>query len=266
MSGAPAVAAPFHVVIPARFASTRLPGKPLRLVCGRPMIEHTVQRARESGCSDAVVATDDVRIADVVRAFGGHAVLTSPAHLSGTDRITEVADLLGWSDDDIVLNLQGDEPCMPSELIRRVAGELAARDDAQIATAATPIRRLDEVFAPQVVKVVFDARGRALYFSRAPIPFVRGSFEQGPTGTGEPPYPFWRHLGMYAYRVGTLRALTGMPPAQLELAESLEQLRAIHAGFVIAVVPTLLDVGPGVDVEADLARAEAWLFRSQSQH
>jgi 3-deoxy-manno-octulosonate cytidylyltransferase (CMP-KDO synthetase) len=259
MSRAGGAEVPFHVVIPARFASTRLPGKPLRLLQGRPMIVHTLERARESGCVNAVVATDDARIAEVVRAFGGCVQLTSPEHVSGTDRLAEVVDALGWPDDAIVVNLQGDEPCMPGQLVGRVARELAGRDDARIATVATPIRHVDEVFAPQVVKVVFDAIGRALYFSRAPIPFVRGRFEGGPGSVTELPCPFWRHLGLYAYRAGTLRTLSRLAPAALELAESLEQLRALAAGLAIAVVATELETGPGVDVEADLAKAEAWL-------
>jgi 3-deoxy-manno-octulosonate cytidylyltransferase (CMP-KDO synthetase) len=223
------------------------------------MIEHTLRRAHESGCASAVVATDDARIASAVRGFGGSVQMTSPDHLSGTDRLAEVAEALGWPDDAIVVNLQGDEPCMPGSLVRSVAAELARRDDVQVATVATPIRDVGDVFAPQVVKVVFDALGTALYFSRAPIPFVRGRFEDGAASVRELPAQFWRHLGLYAYRVGTLRRLASLPPAQLELAESLEQLRALAAGIRIAIVTTELETGPGVDVESDLAKAESWL-------
>jgi 3-deoxy-manno-octulosonate cytidylyltransferase (CMP-KDO synthetase) len=281
----------FKIVIPSRMAATRLPGKPLRLLAGRPMVVHVLERARaaiergqSSITSDAtanthkslisegtvltspppvldaiVVATDDQRIVDAIEQAGGRAVMTRPDHPSGSDRIHEVATSLGWSDDTIVVNLQGDEPGMPAEAIRRVAELLATTPGAAIATLATPIREVRDLFDPAVVKCVIDDRGLARTFSRAPIPFVRGLFDNGRPDALPQGVPFLRHLGLYAYRVGSLRRLCETPPHAWEKAESLEQLRALAIGMQIAV--GILDRPPphGVDTEADLARAEAEL-------
>jgi 3-deoxy-manno-octulosonate cytidylyltransferase (CMP-KDO synthetase) len=239
-----------------------LPGKPLRLIAGRPMIEHVWRRATEAGADEVLVATDDDGIRDVVEHFGGHAVMTSPDHPSGTDRLAEVAAQLGWPDDAVVVNLQGDEPCMDPAAVRRVAA-LLDEPDAGMATLATPIREPADLFDPAVVKVVIDAAGNARWFSRAPIPWVRGHFApgSGPPAALPPGMPFLRHLGLYAYRVGILRQLCATPPQPYETAEALEQLRALVIGVLIRIAVLDNDPGHGVDTEADLARAERELAR-----
>lgn len=249
----------FKIVIPSRMSATRLPGKPLRLLAGSPMVVHVLDRAIEAGAEDVIVATDDTRIADVITGVGGRAVMTRPDHPSGSDRIHEVATSLQWSDDTIVVNLQGDEPGMPAEAVRRVALLLASTPGAHLATLATPIRSVADLFDPSVVKTVLDEAGLARTFSRAPIPFVRGVFDKGMPETLPEGVPFLRHLGLYAYRVGSLRRLCETPVHAWEKAESLEQLRALAIGMEIAV--GILDRPPphGVDTEADLARAEAEL-------
>lgn len=240
----------FRVVIPARFAASRLPGKPLRSVAGRALVLRCVDVATRSGAAHVAVATDDERIAAVVRGEGHSAVMTRVDHPSGTDRLAEVAALSGWGDDDIIVNLQGDEPLVPPELLARLAQALLERPDVGIATVATPIHSVDEVRSPHVVKVVMDERQRALYFSRAPIPHDRD--ERGDVMR-------YRHLGLYAYRVRTLQTLAATPVHALERAEQLEQLRALAHGIAIHV--TLVDQAPppGVDTQADLERVEAHL-------
>jgi 3-deoxy-manno-octulosonate cytidylyltransferase (CMP-KDO synthetase) len=247
----------FDVVIPARFASSRLPGKPLREIAGRPMILHTVDRALGSGAARVLVATDDERIQDVVRCAGVECLMTRSDHETGSDRLAEVVDLLGHRDDALIVNLQGDEPLMPPTLLETVAHRLAADAKAGVATLAIPIRAVDELFDPNVVKVVTDDASRALYFSRAPIPFVRDAFATGRPASLPPDVPFLRHLGVYAYRAGTLRRFAALPPARVELGERLEQLRLMSAGITIAL--DVIDEAPacGVDTEEDLARAEA---------
>jgi 3-deoxy-manno-octulosonate cytidylyltransferase (CMP-KDO synthetase) len=259
---------PFRVVIPARHASTRLPGKPLIPLAGEPMILHVLRRAREAEPHEVVVATDDARIAEVVEKAGARAVLTSPDHPSGTDRLAEVAATLGFAPDDIVVNLQGDEPLMPAALVRGVAEALAQRADADLATLAVPVRDPAEIANPNCVKVVLDAGGRALYFSRAPIPWVRAEY-QALTAPGALPdgIPVLRHLGLYAYRARTLARLTALVPTPLERAESLEQLRALEHGMHIQV---LVHAGtpppPGVDTPDDVAAAERALAARVSEH
>ncbi len=237
----------FRIVIPARYASTRLPGKPLREIRGKPMIERVCAAAAGAGAREVVVATDDERIVDCVEAFGGVACLTDSAHHSGTDRILEVAQTLGWADDDIVVNLQGDEPLMPPANMVQVA-ELLARGDCEIATLHKAISA-DAAQDPNLVKLVHDADGRALYFSRAPIPYHRGGPVPGYCG----------HIGIYAYRVGFIATFSALEPAALERAESLEQLRALAHGYRVRTEPAREPPGPGVDTEADLARVEALL-------
>jgi 3-deoxy-manno-octulosonate cytidylyltransferase (CMP-KDO synthetase) len=249
----------FRVVIPARFASTRLPGKPLRPLAGRPLVVHAWDRASAAGAREVVVACDDQRIARAIEASGGRALMTAPDHSSGTDRIAEVARALGWADGDVVVNLQGDEPLMDPEAIRQCAEALERERAAGIATLATPIRTPAELFDPGVVKVVLDDRGLARYFSRAPIPWVRDAFAAGPPAALPAGVPFLRHIGLYAYRVAVLERLTREAVRPYEAAESLEQLRAIALGIPISV--RTLDNAPahGVDTEADLARVEALL-------
>lgn len=247
----------FGVIIPARWGSTRLPGKPLRPLLGRPMIVHVLERAWESGATSVTVATDDERIAQVVVDAGGEAVLTSPVHASGSDRIAEVVQRKGLRPDDIVVNVQGDEPLIDPNLVRVVARALAAEPAVSIATIALPIRTARDLFDPNVVKVVTDDRGVALYFSRAPIPYVRDAIEVIQQG-GELPLQvsFWRHVGIYAYRVGALLALTEQPPLELERAERLEQLRALALGMRIHVSRVMRPAMPSVDTERDLEAVE----------
>lgn len=250
----------FVVAIPARFASTRLPGKPLREIAGRPLLEHVHARARESGAAEVVVATDDERIRQTAEAFGARVVMTSTEHPSGTDRLAEVARILEWDAERIVVNLQGDEPLVAPGLIRRLAADLAAHPDAAIATLATPIRTTAELFDPHAVKVVLDASGYALYFSRAPIPWDRQAFA---TTTESLPSDseHFRHIGLYAYRAGFLERYSGLAPCYLERTESLEQLRALWHGARIHVGVIDEPPGHGVDTEEDLARVAALLSR-----
>lgn len=250
----------FKVAIPARYASTRLPGKPLRNIAGRPMIQHVYERALESGAEEVVIATDDARIVEAAARFGARALMTSPEHQSGTDRLAEVAQILEWSADAIVVNLQGDEPLMPPALIRQVAADLAQYREAGIATLCSRIESAAELFDPNVVKVVLDARGFALYFSRAPIPWDRDAFARGtselPTGA-----QYFRHIGLYAYRVRFLQEYQSFPACVLERTEMLEQLRALWQGVRIHVTEAVEPTGIGVDTEADLARVEEALRR-----
>lgn len=243
----------YKVVIPARYGSTRLPGKPLRLIGDLPMIQHVYTRAMQSGASQVIVATDDERISAVCEGFGATVCMTRADHASGTDRIAEVASTLGWSDKEMVVNVQGDEPGLPSQLIDQVAGLLASRTDADIATLATPVGDVEEFLNPNAVKVVADLEGRALYFSRAPIPWFRDSAPQGLMSQTHFDGA-WRHLGLYAYRVGALKKLAASRPSPLERAERLEQLRAMEMGMTIMVALASCLPGHGVDTEEDLGR------------
>jgi 3-deoxy-manno-octulosonate cytidylyltransferase (CMP-KDO synthetase) len=244
----------FRVVIPARFASTRLPGKVLRELHGRPMIEHVHRVAQASGAHEVVVATDDERVAEAVRRFGGEVCMTAPHHLSGTDRIGEVAQQRGWPEDGIVVNLQGDEPLMPPALVAQAARELDEHPAAHISTVAGRFDSVGEWRDPNVVKVVRNTEGFALYFSRAPIPWDRDGFAAGAPAV--PPDTAWRHIGLYAYRVGVLRRFSTLPAADIERAEALEQLRALYHGLHIYVGIARERPGPGVDTEDDLRRVE----------
>lgn len=244
----------FRVVIPARYGAQRLPGKPLLALAGRPMIEHVWRRATEAGALEVVVATDDERIASVARAFGAEVELTAAELASGTDRCAAVAARRGWDEDAVVVNLQGDEPLMPPQLVRQVAGLLARDAGASIATLCTPISASAELLDPNVVKVVFAEDGAALYFSRAPIPWDRDGV--GATAAVRGAH---RHLGIYAYRVGALATLTALPACELERIERLEQLRALWSGMRIRIDQAQVLPGPGVDTPADVARVEALL-------
>ena len=241
----------YRVVVPARYASTRLPGKPLLVLAGKPMIQWVVERAQRSRAQQVVVATDDERIAQAAIGFGADVQLTSPDHASGTDRIAEVARLRHWCDDDVIVNLQGDEPLMPAILIDQVAALLTSHPSADIATLAVPLQTESGREDPNVVKVVTDLQQRALYFSRAPIPFVRE--QTGSIGSAR------RHLGLYAYRVAALQRLAGMSPSALEQLERLEQLRALENGMDIRVADALVTPGGDVNTFADVARVEELL-------
>lgn len=246
----------FRVVIPARHASTRLPGKPLAPLAGSPMILHVHRLAVRSGALEVVVATDDERIREVCSRAGADAEMTDVAHASGTDRIAELARRRGWADEAIVVNVQADEPMLPPELIGQAAALLAAQPGAAVATLATPIATLDEYLDPNVVKVVARDDGQALYFSRAPIPWDRDGAASRPARTDRH-QGARRHLGIYAYRVSALLALAAAKPAFLERRERLEQLRALQMGLVIVVADAVRPPGPGVDTPEDLARVDA---------
>jgi 3-deoxy-manno-octulosonate cytidylyltransferase (CMP-KDO synthetase) len=248
----------FRAVIPARYASTRLPGKPLADIGGRPMIQHVHERVVASGAAEVIIATDDPRIEQACVAFGAEVQMTSASHVSGTDRLAEVAARRGWRDADVVVNVQGDEPLLPPALVRQAAALLGADPGADIATLGTPIQALAEFLDPAVVKLVRRADGRALYFSRAPIPWHRDGASRG-VATQTDFSGAWRHLGLYAYRVGALKRLAAAPPAPLELAEKLEQLRALHLGMAIVVGEAGERPGPGVDTAADLERVRSML-------
>ena len=250
----------YHVVIPARYASTRLPGKPLLDIGGRPMIQRVVEQAAASNADQVLVATDDERIAAAVHDPRGRsssiAVMTDAALPSGTDRVAAVARRRGWDEDTIVVNVQGDEPFVPPRLIDQVAGLLAHDPVASVATLATPIESLHDFLDPNVVKVVFAADGAALYFSRAPIPWSRDGATAG-SGSQTDFSGALRHVGLYAYRVGALKRLTAMAPSSYEQIEKLEQLRALQAGLRITVALCTEPPGPGIDTDADLQRARA---------
>lgn len=246
----------FVVAIPARYGSTRLPGKALLPLAGEPMIVHVARRARAAGAAEVVVATDDARIEAALAGSGVRVAMTRADHASGSDRLAECADLCGWPDEAIVVNLQGDEPLAPASGIRAVAAALA-EDDAPMATLATPLHEVAELFDPNCVKLVRAASGRALYFSRAPLPWPRDAF-QGDRSV-LPDGPFLRHIGIYAYRAGFLRRFAGLPRTPLEGLESLEQLRALEHGYAIAVRIAPEPFPPGVDTAEDLARAQRLL-------
>ena len=244
---------PFKIVIPARHASSRLPGKPLLDIAGKPMILRVLERALGAGADEVWVATDHTGIAGVVEKAGGKVIVTSAEHPSGTDRLAEVATRLGWSDDTIVVNVQGDEPLIPPQLIDDVAAALAADAEAAIATACHPLESAEEFFNPNVVKLVMDARGRALYFSRAAIPWARDAFAIDRSALPAN-LPAYRHIGLYAYRAGFLKRYSSLAPSPLEQWEALEQLRAMAHGYPIQVM--VLDHAPpaGVDTAEDLER------------
>jgi 3-deoxy-manno-octulosonate cytidylyltransferase (CMP-KDO synthetase) len=248
----------FRAVIPARYASTRLPGKPLADIAGKPMIQHVHERVAASGAAEVIVATDDERVAGACARFGAEVQMTSSSHASGTDRLAEVASRRGWSPGEIVVNVQGDEPLLPPSLVRQAAALLGADPGADIATLGTPILSLEEFLDPAVVKVVRRADARALYFSRAPIPWHRDDAPAGFT-TQRSFAGAWRHLGLYAYRVAALQRLAAASPAPVEQAEKLEQLRALYLGMAITVGEALERPGPGVDTPEDLQRIRALL-------
>jgi 3-deoxy-manno-octulosonate cytidylyltransferase (CMP-KDO synthetase) len=252
-SPAQPVSREFRVVIPARHASTRLPGKPLADIAGKPMVVRVAEAAQRSGAQEIVVATDDQRIVAAVAAHGYDVVMTRADHPSGTDRIAEVALQRGWSDESIVVNVQGDEPLIDPALIERVARALYADREASIATAAHRIGDLDEFMNPNVVKVVTAASGRALYFSRAPIPWHRDALARQPDVLPAE-LVARRHIGLYAYRVDFLRRFGALAPAPLERWEALEQLRALWHGFHIHVIECAHPPPPGVDTPEDLER------------
>ena len=247
----------FRVVIPARYASSRLPGKPLADIHGKAMVLHVLERALQSGAQSVVVATDDARVQQAVVAAGHQAIMTSPEHASGTERLVEVVDTLGWADDTLIVNVQGDEPLIGPHCIRETAQQLATHADAVMATLAHPLIEHADFINPNVVKVVCDAQGYALYFSRAPIPWPRDAFASGSQITAD--LPVLRHIGLYAYRAGFLKTYAQLAPSLLEQCEMLEQLRVLWHGYRISVGVTASAVAPGVDTPEDLARVRTML-------
>lgn len=241
----------FYVVIPARYASSRLPAKPLAMIGNKPMIQWVYEQASKSLASKVIVATDDQRIFDVVIAFGGKVCMTSALHTSGTDRLQEVAQLCGFEDDDIVVNVQGDEPLIPPEVINQVAQNLAANVSASVSTLSEPIHTVADFVNPNIVKAVANSAGLALYFSRAPIPWPRDQFAKD-KNTLPTDFNAQRHIGIYAYRVALLNRFITWAPAYLELQESLEQLRVLSNGESIHIAPACLDVPGGIDTPEDL--------------
>lgn len=248
----------FRVIIPARYAATRLPGKPLVDIAGKPMIQHVYERALESGAEQVVIATDSPLIEEAVKGFGGNVCITAESHQSGTDRIAEVADKLGFADGDITVNLQGDEPLMPPAVIRQVAENLDKTLEASMSTVCARITTAAELFDPHLVKVAKDKHGFALYFSRASIPWDRDAFASTTEVLPEDS-EHYRHIGIYGYRTGFLKAFTHWPACPLEKMESLEQLRALWNGHRIHVAEAVEVPLAGVDTEKDLAVVRAQL-------
>lgn len=251
----------FTVVIPARYGSSRLPGKPLADIDGKPMIQHVVERARESGAGRIIVATDDRRIQKAVDDFGGQVLMTSPDHNSGTERLAEVISQLNIETSEVVVNVQGDEPFIPPEIIRQVADNLANQTAAPMATLSVPINEQEDVFNPNAVKVVTDRCGYALYFSRAAIPWNRDEFAKEQRLAAEVVETYQRHIGIYAYRAGFILDYITWESSPLESIESLEQLRVLWHGERIHVAEAIKTPAAGIDTEADLQRARALASR-----
>jgi len=241
----------YHIVIPARYASSRFPGKPLVDINGKSMLEHVYDVAKKSSASSIVIATDDQRIYDAAEVFCDQVLMTSDQHQSGTDRLAEVCKHQQWDDSEIVVNLQGDEPLTPVELLQQVADNLHKNIDASIATLTTPLAEKSEIEDPNIVKVVSDINGYALYFSRACIPFERDQADKNRAKTTR---QYQRHLGIYAYRAGFLNAYSRMPQCELELIEKLEQLRAMYNGYRIHTEQAVSLPGPGIDTPEDLQK------------
>lgn len=250
----------FKVVIPARFASTRLPGKPLADIHGKPMVVRVVELALLSGAEEVWVATDHAQVAEAVSAAGHNVLMTAPEHASGTDRLAEVVNQLGWADDTIVVNVQGDEPLLDPRLIVDVASSLAQHGSADMATACHAIHDMASMFSQNTVKVVMDRMGYALYFSRSPIPYARDAFRDAPNRL-PPDLQVYRHIGIYAYRAAFLKIYQQLTPAAIEQYEALEQLRALWHGHKIAVAITDLAPSAGVDTPEDLQKVRA-LFKT----
>lgn len=266
----------FVAVIPARLASTRLPRKPLVEIAGKPMVVHVADRARAAGAARVIIATDAAEVVEAVAPYGIETMLTSPAHPTGTDRLAEVVDRLALADEFIVVNVQGDEPLVPPELVRACAQLLAERAECAIATVAHPIHAVEEFMNPNVVKVALDAHDRALYFSRAPIPFPRDAVLAAQRAGGATPdlrdaaalqlpsdFAPLRHIGLYAYRAGFLRVFPSLARPAIEQFECLEQLRALAHGYPIAVLRTPHAPPAGVDTAEDLARVRLVLGRTK---
>lgn len=249
----------YHIVIPARYSSERLPGKMLLDLAGKPLVQHAWERAGESGARSVVVATDNEEIFAAARSFGADVLMTRAEHRSGSDRIAECALQLGWDDDQLVVNLQGDEPLMPAECLDQVAGLLAGRPDCDVASLYWPIDTVEEVENPNAVKVVMGTDGRALYFSRSPIPYARDYTDISEAMRNG--FRWNRHLGLYAYRLSALREFTASEPTPLENTERLEQLRVMERGGSIIMAKARTAIPAGIDTPEDLERVRKLLGR-----
>ncbi len=256
----------YNIVIPARYASSRLPAKPLINIAGKTMLQHTYDRACSSQAKEVFIATDDKRILASAKNYTNNVILTSQHQQSGTDRLAEVVDLLAWGDNSIIVNVQGDEPLILAEHIEQVAQALDSNEKAGISTLSYRIQNVSDLFDHNIVKVVSDSKGFAMYFSRAAIPWNRDEFRQYNVKDIQLPRdtPYFRHIGIYAYRASTLRKYQSLPPAPVEQVESLEQLRAMYHGINIMVSETDKQPGHGVDVEADIKRVEALIYAENS--
>lgn len=251
---------PFSVIIPARYGSTRLSAKPLKDIAGKPMIQWVYETAKKSAAQEVLIATDDARVAEAAAAFGARVCMTRVDHESGTDRLQEVVTQLGLADDAIVVNVQGDEPLLPPQVIDQVAGNLAESPWASVATLSEPLRSAIDCFNPNIVKVVSDIYQQALYFSRAPIPWGRDTYSSAPQLPAAELAQ--RHIGLYAYRVSLLHKFVSWPVAALEAFEKLEQLRVLANGHKIHVAPACVPVPGGVDTPEDLERVRRLLEQS----
>lgn len=243
----------FRIVIPARFASTRLPGKPLRDICGKPMIAHVIERAKQSKAEEVIVATDSKEIADAISNLDVRVCLTRENHQSGTERLSEVIEQLGFDDEQILINLQGDEPMMPPVCLNQVGQALEEDYHVKMATLCTPLTDIDELFDPHAVKVVRDINDFALYFTRAAVPWSRDCFNKTPRELPKN-QDYQRHIGLYGYRAGFIRQYLDWQSSDIEKTESLEQLRVLYYGEKIKVITAETPPGPGVDTIEDLNR------------
>ena len=256
---------PYHIIIPARYASTRLPGKPLLPLADKPILQHVHEQACKSQAASVCIATDDDRIRTAAEMFGADVCMTSAEHTSGTERLAEVIDIKKFKEDDIIINLQGDEPFMPSQCLDQVASLLADKANCSMASLCEPISEPTDVFDPNIVKVVMDKNRYALYFSRAPIPWNRETFIEGETTRPLSGSEYYRHIGLYAYRAGFIKTYLTLEPGPLERLESLEQLRVLWHGYKIAMDAATQSPGPGIDTTEDLARAERFIAEYSTQ-
>lgn len=246
----------YHIIIPARYASTRLPGKPLRQLAGKPILQHVYEQACKSSAQSVVIATDDQRIKEVAEGFGADVCMTSDKHNSGTERLAEVISNKEFNDDEIIINMQGDEPLMPPACLDQIARLLIHDSDCKMASLCEPIKTAEDLFNPNIVKVVLNSNKHALYFSRAPIPWHRDNFAQKTTELPANAEEYYRHIGLYAYRAGFIQQYLELAPSPLEKIESLEQLRVLWHGYKIAMDVAHEPPGPGIDTEQDLLKAE----------
>lgn len=255
----------FHIIIPARYASTRLPGKPLRQLAGKAILQHVYEQANKSLAKSVIIATDDDRIKQAAEQFGAEVCMTSAEHVSGTERLAEVIDIKGFAEDDIILNLQGDEPMMPPACLDQVARLLLEHTDCKMASLCEPVTSAEDLFDPNVVKVVLDKNRHAMYFSRAPLPWHREAFSDNAKVLPDAEGLYYRHIGLYAYRAGFIKTYLTLAASPVEKAESLEQLRVLWHGEKIAMDIAKQSPGPGIDTEDDLQKVAAMIFRQENR-